>query len=83
MDNFDLRKFLAEGKLHEASPFELDDDTKSNLQHLTKFRGDEKIEKLTGLANYILDTPDFKFVSESLNGEMLDEGILDTIKDKK
>lgn len=61
MNNFDLTKFLAEGKLHEVAPFELDAETKSNLQHLTKFRGDEKVERLTGLVNHILSGDSTKF----------------------
>ena len=44
-----------------SAPFALDSRTIENLKHLTNFRGDEKIEELTGLANYILDTPSPSF----------------------
>jgi|TARA_R110000787_G_scaffold164800_1_gene277908 hypothetical protein len=44
-----------------SRPFVLDSRTIENLKHLTNFRGDEKIEELTGLANYILDTPSPSF----------------------
>ena len=40
---------------NENPAYELDKRDVENLKYLTKFRGDEKIEELTGLANYILD----------------------------
>jgi len=42
-------------------PFVLDSRTIENLKHLTNFRGDEKIEELGGLTNYILNTPSPSF----------------------
>ena len=44
-----------------SAPFVLDSKTIENLKYLTNFRGDEKIEELTGLANYILDNPSPSF----------------------
>jgi hypothetical protein len=46
----------------EASvPFALDSRTIENLKYLTSFSGDEKIEELRVIANYILDDPSPSF----------------------
>jgi len=44
-----------------SAPFVLDSKTIENLKYLISFSGDEKIEELTGLANYILDDPSPSF----------------------
>ena len=48
----------------DSTPYMLDSKDIENLKHLTKFRGDEKIEELTGLANYILDNENPSFIKK-------------------
>ena len=49
-----IREIIREQE--EENPiFEVDTKTVQNLQYLTEFKGDEQIEELIGLANYILD----------------------------
>lgn len=67
---------INENKEEEVSaPFVLDSKTIENLKHLTNFRGDEKIEELTGLANYILDTPSPSFKKTGMGETMMREYI--------
>ena len=67
---------INENKEEEVSaPFVLDSKTIENLKHLTNFRGDEKIEELTGLANYILDTPSPSFEKTGMGETMMREYI--------
>jgi len=49
---------------NENPAYELDKRDVENLKYLTKFRGDEKIEELTGLANYILDNENPRIVKK-------------------
>ena len=57
MKKSELRKIIREIiEQEEESPvFETDSKTVQNLQYLANFKGDEQIEELIGLANYILD----------------------------
>ena len=50
---------------NENPAYELDKRDVENLKYLsTKFRGDEKIEELRGLANYILDNENSRFIKK-------------------
>ena len=49
---------------NENPAYELDKRDVENLKYLTKFRGDEKIEELTGLANYILDNENSRIIKK-------------------
>ena len=49
---------------NENPAYELDKRDVENLKYLTKFRGDEKIEELTGLANYILDNKNPRIIKK-------------------
>jgi hypothetical protein len=49
---------------NENPAYELDKRDVENLKYLTKFRGDEKIEELTGLANYILDNENPRIIKK-------------------
>ena len=58
MKKSQLRKVIREviSEQEEENPiFEVDPKTVQNLQYLDDFEGDEQIEELIGLANYILD----------------------------
>ena len=58
MKKSQLRKVIREviSEQEEENPiFEVDPKTVQNLQYLADFKGDEQIEELIGLANYILD----------------------------
>ena len=49
---------------NENPAYELDKRDVENLKYLTKFRGDKKIEELTGLANYILDNENSRIIKK-------------------
>ena len=49
---------------NENPAYELDKRDIENLKYLTKFRGDKKIEELTGLANYILDNENSRIIKK-------------------
>ena len=49
---------------NENPAYELDKRDIENLKYLTKFRGDKKIEELTGLANYILDNENPRIIKK-------------------